>query len=353
MNELWVGLLSGTSMDAASAALINLEKKPKIIKKINNPWPISLKKEFQNFQKKNPTPFQKDISLEKKMGNHFAKTALKIMKGKKIKGIGFHGQTAAHKPKLGWTLQVGDPQLISNITGLTVWSDFRSNDIKMGGEGAPLASIIDEHQWTKGNVLRVNLGGIMNATYISEKEMISSDISVCNYLLDSICKKENMNFDNHGKLTFRGIVEKRNLKIFRNSFHAKKPPKSTHVSEWENELKRTLSEVGKMKIENQLSSAANGIVLELKKWIKKNCKKKPSVAYFSGGGIFNKGLMELFQLELGKDTKVEIDPLEDSREAYLFAFLAKMASENVKINQPQLTGAKEKCMLGKEWNPQY
>ena len=197
MNEFWIGLLSGTSMDAVSAALINLKKKPKIIKKINNPWPVHLKKEFQNFQKKNPTPLARNMSLEKEMGNHFAKTALKVMGRKRIKGIGFHGQTAAHKPKLGWSLQIGDPQLISNITGLTVWSDFRSNDIKMGGQGAPLASIIDKHQWSGRSVLRVNLGGIMNATYISEKEMISIGKSVFteeqhNWGMETISERSNV-----------------------------------------------------------------------------------------------------------------------------------------------------------------
>ena len=353
MNELWLGLLSGTSMDAASASLIDLEKSPKIIKKINNPWPNELKKEFENFQKNNPTPIKKDPSLEKKMGNHFAETALKITKGINVKGIGFHGQTAAHKPELGWTLQVGDPQLISNSTGLPVWSDFRSNDIKMGGQGAPLASIIDKHQWDGDVVLRVNLGGIMNATYISEKKIVSSDISVCNYLLDSMCKNKNMNFDENGKLTLKGKPSEKPLMIFKDTFHRKKPPKSTHVSEWKKSLEKTFSEIKEMKTEDQLASAAEGIALELKKWIQVNCKEEPAVTYFSGGGIFNKGLMEMFESKLGKNTKIKIDPLKDSREAYLFAFLAKMANENIKISQPELTGAKEKCILGKKWNPQY
>ena len=185
INLYSLGLMSGTSLDGIDVSIIKSdgEQYLEIIDdsylKYEDQLKLKLKKIIDSCTSKDQlVKTSKEIDkLEKELTLCHA-NAYKLITGKnkniKIDLIGFHGQTILHKPKKGYTIQIGDSQLLSKLTKIVVVSNFRKNDISKGGEGAPLAPlyhklILDKIKLKLPSAI-INIGGISNITYVESKK---------------------------------------------------------------------------------------------------------------------------------------------------------------------------------------
>ena len=237
MNKSYysLGLMSGTSMDGIDASIIQSDGKTKYKVILNRFFKysgenynnlISLRNNIKNVH--DLKKHQKQIDLvEKKITLFHALVVKKILKKKKlnISFIGFHGQTIFHDAERKISIQLGDGKLLSNLTKKTVVYNFRKNDLKNGGQGAPLAPIF--HQLIiKNNKLKlpaliINIGGISNVTCkkIGSK-IISYDIGPGNCLIDQWMRlNSNKKYDNNGNQAKSGKVNKGRLEYLFNFYN--------------------------------------------------------------------------------------------------------------------------------------
>ena len=176
--------MSGTSIDGIDASLIksdgegNIKIIDNIYQKYNNKFRNKIKKYIDLCYSKYQfiKLFREIKAIEKDITRKHAKVCNLIKRKNKninIDLIGFHGQTVLHKPKKNYSIQIGDPNLLSKLTKITVVSDFRNNDILNGGQGAPLTPLY--HNLILSNIIKkipsaiVNIGGIANITYLEKK----------------------------------------------------------------------------------------------------------------------------------------------------------------------------------------
>ena len=231
-----LGLMSGTSMDGVDASVIKSDGKS-IYKSILDKYFKYPKTIYNNLttlrdkikSSKDLKKHQKQIkSVEKEITIFHAKAVNEVLKKSKIKVdyLGFHGQTIFHNAKQKITKQLGDGKLLSKLTKKKVVYDFRQNDLKNGGEGAPLTPIFhsllaNKYKLTTPNIF-LNIGGITNFTYLGQsfdtgkkiiKNWYANDLCLGNCLIDQwIRKKAKKNFDKDGKIAKSGKINKARLK---------------------------------------------------------------------------------------------------------------------------------------------
>ena len=225
-----IGIMSGTSMDGFDFSLIKSDGVSQV-KVLKNQYFKLEKKLTDNIRiliNKLNTDFDKTIRSELFLFTQKEFSELVIVNTKKfiktnhinlnfIDVVGIHGVTLIHSPKNDVSIQIGDAQYISNKLLKKVVSDFRVNDLKNGGQGAPLVPIYHNAIFfpsNNKNILVINIGGISNYTLLSKNKIFSSDIGPGNVLIDSLCKRFfKKNFDNKGQLAKNGEV---NLNLIKN-----------------------------------------------------------------------------------------------------------------------------------------
>ena len=226
-----LGLMSGTSMDGVDASVIHSDGKFEYRAILDRyfEYPKKIYKNLRSLRDKINSPddlkkHQKQIkSVEKEITIFHAKAVKETLKKTKVNidFIGFHGQTIYHNAKEKITKQLGDGKLLSKLTKKTVVYDFRQNDLKNGGQGAPLAPIFHKLLARKFNLKKplaiLNIGGIANSTFINKNDKIySSDIGPGNCLIDQWVKSHSKkNYDNKGLLAKSGKI---NFFFFRCNF---------------------------------------------------------------------------------------------------------------------------------------
>jgi len=198
-DDLFVGLMSGTSVDAVDAALLRC--RPEAIELLatrEQPIPETIREQVQRLSHTGPDEIERLGRLDRQMGRLFAEAASTLLNeanldGLKVRAIGSHGQTVRHRPPSGgggddsFTLQIGDPNTIAECTGITTVADFRRRDIACGGEGAPLAPAFHAGVFADKSCNRaiVNIGGIANISLLRGEELVSGfDCGPGNTLLD-------------------------------------------------------------------------------------------------------------------------------------------------------------------------
>ena len=270
--------------------------------------------------------------------------------------IGFHGQTIFHNPKEKKTIQLGEPQLLSNLTKSKVISNFRDNDLIFGGEGAPISPIFHNYIYKqlKFNypVCFLNIGGISNITFCSEKELIAFDTGPGSGMIDIICQKYfNLPFDINGEIAFKGEVYKNLLKrLLQNPYFNKNPPKSLDklfISElFENNEFNKINHFDKIKTLSELTVMS--VVKSFRFF-----PKKPELLLVMGGGRRNKYFVKRMNEEL--NIKVELidyyDFNGDQIEADLISFLTARSFYNIPFTFPNTTGVLRPTKGGKIFYP--
>lgn len=352
-----IGLMSGTSMDGIDLALIESNGK-EVINRHPDFLHLRYEQEFKERMRsviyKAPTLMQiKEIENEltlihANLVNEFL--AKNKIKPSEIDVIGFHGHTILHMPQQLMTWQIGNAQLLAHKTGINVVSDFRTRDLMLGGQGAPLVPIY--HFYLFHDQLRptaaLNIGGISNITYFDGDENSIEAFDVCfgNAPFDDLIKKEfGQDFDEDGKLSKSGhadfIIADH---ILQNEIFHRKPAKSFGRDDFAS----LIAPITNLKIEDALATFAYmhactvAINLDF-------LPKKPKEIFVCGGGRKNAAIISEMKKWL---TGIEVKPTEeigvngDSVEAEAFAFLAIRSLLNLPISFPKTTGTSSPSCAG-------
>jgi len=260
----------------------------------------------------------------------------------KVDFISSHGHTIHHRPEEGYTFQAGDGAELAKHSGQTVICDYRTEDVKQGGQGAPLVPIGDRLLLSEYDYC-LNLGGISNISFEKDGQRIAFDIGIANMLLNPLAQKAGLHYDHNGDLARQGSFNKALYEALNSlEYHSLPWPKSTGY-EWFAKDVWPLVESFEDTPENLLHTAvhhiAEQISLSVMSTLKDNSQpfdklRAPQSTVncqllASGGGAKNGFLMEVLQLKLGKHTQVIVPDarLIDYKEALVFALMGVLKME--------------------------
>jgi anhydro-N-acetylmuramic acid kinase len=365
---MYIGILSGTSLDAVDVAAVDFSSKlPVLIAKLSYPMPQDIKEACLEMTETAMCNIDVLGQLDCKIGLLFAEAVLKLLKKHKlnytkISAIGSHGINIRHRPDLNppFTMQIGDPNIISEITKIPTISDFRRRDLASGGQGAPLASLFHHNVFTNNQEERVivNIGGISNATFLPAlytKPVIGFDIGPGNCLMDAWCQKHfNQAFDKDGILARSGTVIQVLLNtLLADPYFITTYPKSTgreyfNLTWFEQKLDNFKLNHADIKLSNHsilrtlLELTAESITNTIKE-IMPNTR-----VYICGGGANNNFLLDAISSKLPHPvaTTEVLGIHQDWVEAALFAWLAKCNVEGKQLNLHYITGGNANFPLG-------
>lgn len=259
---------------------------------------------------------------------------------KQLDLIASHGHTVFHQPDKGFTLQIGDGRWISKITQYPVVYDFRSQDVVLGGQGAPLVPIGDELLFSEYDYC-LNLGGFANLSFKENGERIAYDIAPVNCVLNRLAQTKGLDYDIDGKLARKGQINVDLLnKLNDLSFYSKKYPKSLGI-EWVRKEINPILQNDLSSIEDQIATFVEHSAFQIAQNIQKNKK-----ILCTGGGTFNPFLMERIYFYGGDKIEIPSTSLINFKEALIFAFLGVLRVEN-KVNiLKSVTGASKNHSSG-------
>jgi len=359
-----IGLMSGTSSDGIDASVIKSDGED-IVNFVGDffvPYEKKTKFKIRRLKEKIDKILDLEVngleiaSLEKEITVlHYQAVNLLIKKLKinksEINLIGLHGHTIFHSFRDKITKQLGDGKLLSELTGLNVVYNFRENDIKNGGQGAPLVPIfhklLQKKLKLKMPIIFVNIGGISNLTYLNNNdEIISFDSGPGNFLIDKMLQLKSNNkiqFDKGGKIAFKGSVDKNILDSYlNNNYYKSLPPKSLDVNDF------NLSPVRSISLENSITTLSELTSLTIVNALG-FFDYKPAKIILSGGGRKNKYILERIK-RLSNILTFSIDDYKingDFVESQAFAYLAIRSLLKKPISFPKTTGV-SKPMIGGE-----
>ena len=372
-----VGLLSGTSVDGVDAVLVRIggsgiNTKLKIIDFIT----LNIPKQLTNAVLRNSHVKTANIEeicrlnviIGKLFGNG-VKRLQKRNKGVKIDFIGSHGQTIHHLPKklsyaghnVKSTLQIGDPSVIANLTGITTVGDFRIADCAVDGDGAPLVPYLDYILFRSKKLSRglLNIGGISNLTVLPKSckrnDVIAFDTGPGNMVIDGLMMQlYKKPFDKNGKTAGKGKINQKLFEfLLQDDYYKLKPPKSTGREHYGNNftgtiLKKFRKYPGADIIRTVTEYTAYTIWNNYDKFISR--KAKIDELIISGGGANNPFIVNSLKNYFNGVQIKKIDAYginQDSKEAVLFAVLANECLSGIPANMKSVTGSKKDVILGK------
>lgn len=366
-HSLYIGLMSGTSLDGIDGVLARIDPHgaTTAIASASAPFAPELRKALFELQSPGPN----ELHREKQAGNALALAYAEVvgqllqkarLTANDIVAIGAHGQTIRHQPDLGemaYTHQTLNPALLAERTGIDVIADFRSRDLAAGGHGAPLVPAFHAQQFSEPkNLAILNIGGIANLTLISQSgEVTGFDCGPGNMLMDAWIQKQlGKPYDENGNWALQGKVDESLLKkLLADPFFNKTPPKSTGRDDFH--MDWLLENIGNKNIPPEdvqatlLHLSAHSILDALACHAPKTQK-----LITCGGGAQNTALMNLLKVkaqylcpelaEITTSDSVGIHP--QLVEGLAFAWLAWAHKQKRPANLPAVTGAKGPRILG-------
>jgi anhydro-N-acetylmuramic acid kinase len=364
-GELFVGVLSGTSVDAVDAALVRFTPRPELVATHTLPYPPELRAELLALAVPGENEIDRLGSADVAVGRHFARAvrALLVRAGvaaREVSAVGSHGQTVRHRPRqaLPFTLQIGDPNVIAVETGVPVVGDFRRKDVALGGQGAPLVPAFHEAIFRQAGVARavVNIGGIANVTLLpadASAPVRGFDTGPGNTLLDAWCRRHRGEaMDRDGGFAASGRVRAELLeRLLADEFFAQPAPKSTGPEYFSPawlegraagfppaDVQATLVALTAQSIADAVRTTLGA-----------------ADVFACGGGARNPVLMQALR-ERCDGCRVEttaalgVDP--GWVEAMAFAWLARQRVRGESGNCVAVTGARRSAILGGLWLPE-
>lgn len=362
MPDLYIGLMSGTSMDGIDAALVSFTDDAIDIRATcKHDYPDDLVRELLSARQDTHLKHPADVpGLHRRVGECFcdAANALLARSGTDaadVTAVGSHGQTLRHEPNADepFSLQIGDPAIIAAGTGITTVADFRSADIRLGGQGAPLAPAFHEWLFREPGTRRIvlNIGGIANVTVLPADDAMTTgfDTGPGNTLLDAwIRKHEGMPYDTDGAWGATGSVDAALLaQMLADPYFELPAPKSTGFEYFNLEWLERFPVAGVAPADVQASLCAL-TAKSVARAVESNAGNQCDV-FVCGGGAHNAAMMQSLRSELPA-CRVEttaiagLDP--DWVEAAAFAWLAMRTLAGLPGNLPGVTGASKAAVLG-------
>ena len=365
MPELYIGLMSGTSMDGIDAALVDFSQNtPRLLASHSHEIPATLKQSLlQLSQNEKSTSIDQLGEADSQLGKCFAEAVLQLLSKANILrqdiiAIGSHGQTIRHRPDLPhrFSLQIADPNQICYLTDITTVADFRRKDMAAGGEGAPLAPAFHQqvfHSDTEDRGI-LNIGGIANISLLPAGHDVKCngfDTGPGNGLMDAWIKKNRGDdYDKNGQWASTGIVDATLLKtLMSDNFLHNTPPKSTGKEHynlaWLEQQLTPFAHLQAADIQATLTEFTCNSISQAIKHYTPNIER----LIICGGGAHNQHLLTRLKTN---NPKLKIDTSDDHGidpdwvEAIAFAWLARQTLNHRPGNLTDVTGAKSPTILG-------
>jgi anhydro-N-acetylmuramic acid kinase len=373
MAECYIGLMSGTSLDGVDGVVVDFSGSTlRVLAKSSLAFDATFKAELLALN----SPSHNELHRAALAGNQIAATYAQVVSDLRqqannlgmgaidIVAIGAHGQTVRHQPQrtsdaahgAGYTLQLNNPALLTELTGITVVADFRSRDVAAGGQGAPLVPAFHQHVFaqTSATVTVLNIGGIANLSVLPSDPhapVLGFDCGPGNALMDAWCLQHTgQPFDTAGAWAASGQCLPDLLALLQSEpYFSLPPPKSTGRDlfslTWLQDKLQSFNTARPQDIQATLteltaSACAQSVI--------RYAKDSKSLVV-CGGGAFNHHLMQCLQAGL-PDVLVStsdqhgLPPLEV--EAAAFAWLARQTMRHLPGNLPSVTGAADPRILG-------
>ncbi|MDQ8936465.1 anhydro-N-acetylmuramic acid kinase [Acinetobacter rudis] len=370
MSAIYIGVMTGTSMDGVDIVAASFHPLT-IHATLTLSFEPSLRDELMALTLPSDNEIDRmgkaDVALAQMIG-HGINQLIKEnnLNHAKIKAIGSHGQTIRHRPEHGFSLQIGDPNIITEITHIPVVSDFRRRDLAAGGQGAPLVPAFHQDVFQHPTIHRVilNLGGIANVSILpagKADEVYGFDTGPANILMDAWCHRyTGQRYDEDGRWGAYGQPIRALLdRLQSHEYFSKEPPKSTgredfnlewldeQILDWRNDVEYD-------ELEDRPENVQATLLKLTTRAIKKAIYRSPldtGEVYVCGGGAYNTQLMEQLRWRLRKHewsvhTTQALGISPTWVEATAFAWLAMRFCEHKSGNLPAVTGANGLRILG-------
>jgi len=366
LSELYIGLMSGTSLDGVDGVLADFSgARPHVLGHISSPLPTALKDELLALN----TPSDNELHRAALAANGLVRVYADVVQtllrtcntpASEVRAIGAHGQTVRHRPQefdgTGYTLQLNQPALLAECCGIDVVADFRSRDVAAGGQGAPLVPPFHQAFFGQGpeRLAILNIGGISNLTITGgnhASEVLGFDCGPGNALMDAWCLAHTgAPFDTDGEWAAGGQVQPALLaRLQDEAFFAKLPPKSTgrdlFNGTWLAERLQGLETLPAQDVQATLTALTAWACADSVLRVLPDCQ----TLIVCGGGAFNRHLMHRLAQALPgclveSSSQWGLPPLQV--EATAFAWLARQAILRSTASVPKVTGAKGARILG-------
>ena len=371
MTAIYIGVMTGTSMDGVDIVAASFDPL-QLHATLTLAFDPDLRNELMALTLPDDNEIDRmgkaDVALAKMIGEGI-NTLIEQhqLDRSQIKAIGSHGQTIRHRPEHGFTLQIGDPNIITEMTQIPVVSDFRRRDMAAGGQGAPLVPAFHQALFQHESIHRVilNLGGIANVSLLpagAPEQVSGFDTGPANILMDAWCHRytgqpydENGNWAAYGQ-PIRSLLER----LQSHDFFAKEPPKSTgledfnldwlddQIMDWRND------ELAYDELEDTPENVQATLLKLTTRAIKKAIYRSgmdTGEVYVCGGGAYNSQLLEQLRWRLRKhqwtvQSTADLGLSPTWVEATAFAWLAMRFVEHLSGNLPAVTGADGYRILG-------
>jgi anhydro-N-acetylmuramic acid kinase len=379
-EKLVIGLISGTSLDGIDAALVKIagkgaNTKIKLLNFQTYPYPDRLKANLLRISQPGNGTVDEICQMNFVLGEYFAEAVHSICRASnteisEVDLVGSHGQTIHHLPderiifdkRIRATLQIGEPSVIANRTGIITVANFRSADLALQGQGAPLIPYFDYliFQSKSYNRVILNIGGIANVTILrkdcSIDDVLAYDTGPGNMVIDALMRRLfDKEYDHDGVTACSGTISEKLLsELLAHPFFQKPIPKSTGREEFGDSFVNSIIRRGehyRLTSEDIVATVteltARSIVDSLK--FAEVALEEVDELLTSGGGSHNKTIISSLKRYFSKSevgTTDRFDIPVDAKEAICFAVLANETVSGNPGNLPSVTGAKRQAILG-------
>lgn len=367
MSDLYIGLMSGTSMDGVDGVLADFSNGAiRVLADASAPFPPDLRTTFMALNRSGPDELHRAALAGNELAGLYGQVVQALLtssgcEARQVRAIGAHGQTVRHQPQAhggtGYTLQINNPALLAEMSGIAVVADFRSRDVAAGGQGAPLAPFFHRAVFGRRDetVGILNLGGIANLTVLRpDGSQLGFDCGPANALMDLWCEQHNGHpFDRDGAWAASGTPSVALLeKMLAHTYFVQPPPKSTgrdlfhahwltdHLAAFDPlppaDVQATLAEL-------TARSCADAVLTH---------GRSIGELLVCGGGAFNGHLMRRLQsllpfMAVKPSSERGLPPMQV--EAAAFAWLARKTVLQEPLDLPKTTGARGARVLGAIW----
>ena len=340
-----IGIMSGTSLDGVDLAYCVFDKKEgqwqfDIVKAITVEYDNEWKNKLINAPKLSAENL---VKLDYEYGHYLGRLVSAFAERQNIKPdiIASHGHTVFHNPKENYTLQIGNGAALRSHISCPLVFDFRSQDIALGGQGAPLVPIGDKLLFHKYNAC-INLGGFANISLDKDGERIAWDIGPFNLVFNYLAQQKGFEYDKNGEIAKSGNVNIELLEQLNSlEYYSQLHPKSLG-REWLEEVFIPIIESSDLSIDDKMRTCAEHISIQIAKSFSEDINE----VLFTGGGAFNGFLMKLIEEKTNCKITIPNELLINYKEALIFAFLGVLRINNEVNVLSSVTGAKRNHSSG-------
>jgi anhydro-N-acetylmuramic acid kinase len=355
---LYIGVMSGTSLDGLDVALVEQSQTLRLLATHYTPMPDELGRQLLALCRSGDDEIARAAEAEQQWAELAAQAIRQLLQREglapqQIRAIGSHGQTVRHEPQRGFTVQIGNPALLAELTGISVVADFRRRDVAAGGQGAPLVPAF--HHALFGNERRraiLNVGGFSNLTLLAPQQPVRGfDCGPGNVLLDAwIRHHRGEAFDRDGAWAASGRADAQLLQhLLADDYFSLRGPKSTGRErfnlDWLQQQLQSHPALAAADVQaTLLELTARSIAASLQANL-----PGAEELLVCGGGAHNRRLMQRLAELLPGYTVASTDTRglpADWIEAMAFAWLAHCSLEGLTANCPEVTGARGPRILG-------